>query len=239
MLWRINNNQRDRNHNILSGPFISPCKTIKKKKILKEHKYSIKLNLSTLSINMSFWTHLISFVSAASSNKYLKFSGTTNFCQFCKELLPSNSIELLEHCRLCVFTGFRDKFHKYMCVACTYYSHKRDNMRVHLRIHTGEKPFMCTICDFKTAQKQHLKTHMVMIHNTELSSDILSNMTVSKSWTIAIYLICMFSFPCKFIGGEIKKILSSLCTYRHNKHYLLSSQLLRLICVNSFANLKG
>ena len=37
-------------------------------------------------------------------------------------------------------------------------------LRIHIRAHTGERPFNCTLCDYRATQKHHIKSHMIRIH---------------------------------------------------------------------------
>ena len=55
----------------------------------------------------------------------------------------------------------------YACDLCDYESKLYANLRRHIRTHTQEKPFICTICDRKVSSKISLDVHMKRIHTKE------------------------------------------------------------------------
>lgn len=47
-----------------------------------------------------------------------------------------------------------------LCPFCDYVAPKMDNFKVHLRKHTGEKPFACSFCSYRCAHSSNMKVHM-------------------------------------------------------------------------------
>lgn len=82
------------------------------------------------------------------------------FCVHCKHVLFASNDALLHHCGSCKMAPRLDPSHRFVCYGCNYHSLSPVHMRLHIRRHTGEKPFKCSYCDYASAQSSALKTHI-------------------------------------------------------------------------------
>lgn len=58
---------------------------------------------------------------------------------------------------------FNDKsFVEFLCSLCNYKSYNATNIKRHVRLHTGERPFRCNICYKDFNEKGHLKKHLAI-----------------------------------------------------------------------------
>lgn len=54
------------------------------------------------------------------------------------------------------------------CPLCNKTFARRGNLKVHMNIHTGERPFQCNICFKRFFTKSNLKSHLVYNHKDRL-----------------------------------------------------------------------
>ena len=55
------------------------------------------------------------------------------------------------------------------CSVCGYKTNASQSMKIHMRTHTGEKPFHCPVCELQFAQKPTRDAHMFNIHDIAIN----------------------------------------------------------------------
>lgn len=76
----------------------------------------------------------------------------------------------------------------YVCQFCGREFSHRTNLQAHVRIHTGEKPFHCLYCPYRTALKGNLKMHTISKHKADWKAikHLVRPVTDEKaSWSVA------------------------------------------------------
>ncbi|XP_068570936.1 zinc finger protein 329-like isoform X2 [Cebidichthys violaceus] len=69
---------------------------------------------------------------------------------------------------------------KHCCVHCNKTFRSGGRLKEHVRVHTGERPYLCSVCPKKFRINQSLKNHMLRMHKDQMN---ISETNENHAWT--------------------------------------------------------
>ncbi|KAB7493844.1 Zinc finger protein [Armadillidium nasatum] len=122
----------------------------------------------------------------------------------------------------------------HVCPVCHYVARDKTNLRKHIFTHTGEKPFNCNLCDYKTTQSSNLHSHVRRKHptgwkggNDEFPQEDSTVLTENIPWKVEGQ-DSSDDWDETYPGGESER------TYRSNNHHSTITRYECSICYKVF-----
>ncbi|KAM6951288.1 uncharacterized protein FYW47_014817 [Aplochiton taeniatus] len=89
-------------------------------------------------------------------------SKASNICAVCG-MICGNQLDLRAHLGRCIqaVKGIQSELHRFSCEVCGKSYRVRGQLVVHMRSHTGERPFLCTVCGKRFPGRRYLREHLI------------------------------------------------------------------------------
>ncbi|XP_026689273.1 myoneurin-like [Diaphorina citri] len=111
-------------------------------------------------------------------------------CQYCRTYITE--LDLLNHSKLCNFTYRPDNSFKFVCFSCDYHTCHGSTMQFHIRKHTGNKPYKCDHCTYRSKQACDLRKHVRIRHPTSTLVMVVQCNFTFENIRLMDYKECIF-----------------------------------------------
>ncbi|CDS40983.1 zinc finger protein 333 [Echinococcus multilocularis] len=140
---------------------------------------------------------LTTFPCSSSIYPFVPFNSDQDLsCPLCKKSFRFEK-NLLRHLQKTHAAGSEESILK--CKLCAYTTRHYSNMYVHIRTHTGDKPYSCSGCGASFTQGSSLKLHIRSRHDENMAFFSLSRKpgknNLTKLWTRVVRLDANINLP--------------------------------------------